>query len=125
MMLASHALILMGIPMRRVIKQLQQTRDARYSMLRGYFHGTDDNDIDEEHQIHLQTLQLQAGVKAIGMTIAELQLEELGVEVTTIRRNGIRTKVASNSTCLEVNDILVLRGTPEALAYAEARLSET
>lgn len=127
MMLASHALILMGIPMRRVIKQLQQTRDARYTMLRGYFHGADDDnhDLDDGHQIHLQTLQIQANTKAVGMTIAELQLHKLGVEVTAIRRNGIRTKTSSNSTRLQVNDILVLRGTSEALAYAEARLSET
>lgn len=127
MMLASHALILMGIPMRRVIKQLQQTRDARYTMLRGYFHGADDDnhDLDDGHQVHLQTLQIQANVKAIGMTIAELQLHKLGVEVTAIRRNGIRTKTSSNSTRLQANDILVLRGTSEALADAETRLSET
>lgn len=127
MMLASHALILMGVPMRRVIKQLQQTRDARYTMLRGYFHGADDNvdDLDENQQIHLQTLQLQKDVTAIGMKIADLKLDTLGVEITAIRRNGVRTIVASHATLLEANDILVLRGTCEALARAKTRLLES
>ncbi|KAM9994343.1 hypothetical protein ACTFIZ_007556 [Dictyostelium cf. discoideum] len=36
LMLASHALVLMGVPMRRVVRRVQQARDARYSLLRGY-----------------------------------------------------------------------------------------
>jgi len=36
-MLASHALALVGVPMRRVIRIVQDQRDARYNMLRGYF----------------------------------------------------------------------------------------
>ena len=51
LMLASHALALMGVPMRRVIRVTQEQREARYDLLRGYFHGADDDDIDElEHE---------------------------------------------------------------------------
>ncbi|HRH06862.1 MAG TPA: cation:proton antiporter, partial [Burkholderiaceae bacterium] len=39
LMLASHALALVGVPMRRVIRVVQDQRDARYGLLRGYFHG--------------------------------------------------------------------------------------
>ena len=46
-MLASHALALVGVPMRRVIRIVQDQRDARYSLLRGYFHGADDDTVDE------------------------------------------------------------------------------
>ncbi len=45
LMLASHALVLVGVPMRRVIQMARDARDARYGLLRGYFHGADD-DID-------------------------------------------------------------------------------
>jgi CPA2 family monovalent cation:H+ antiporter-2 len=43
LMLASHALALVGVPMRRVIRVVQDQRDARYNLLRGYFHGADDD----------------------------------------------------------------------------------
>src|SRR6478672_5284857 len=48
LMLASHALALVGVPMRRVIRIVQDQRDARYNLLRGYFHGADDDRIDEQ-----------------------------------------------------------------------------
>ena len=47
LMLASHALALVGVPMRRVIRIVQDQRDARYNLLRGYFHGADDDDAHE------------------------------------------------------------------------------
>ena len=50
LMLASHALALVGVPMRRVIRIVQDQRDARYSLLRGYFHGADDDTVDELRQ---------------------------------------------------------------------------
>ena len=35
LMLASHALALVGVPLRRVIRIVQDQRDARYNLLRG------------------------------------------------------------------------------------------
>ena len=43
LMLASHALALVGVPMRRVLRIVQDQRDARYNLLRGYFRGADDH----------------------------------------------------------------------------------
>ncbi|MDR2113564.1 MAG: monovalent cation:proton antiporter-2 (CPA2) family protein, partial [Candidatus Accumulibacter sp.] len=39
MMLASHALIHSGVPIRRVLNRIRETRAARYRSLRGFFHG--------------------------------------------------------------------------------------
>ena len=50
LMLASHALALVGVPMRRVLRVVQDQRDARYNMLRGYFHGADDDTPNERDQ---------------------------------------------------------------------------
>jgi CPA2 family monovalent cation:H+ antiporter-2 len=41
-MLAGHALALVGVPMRRVIRMVQDAREQRYGLLRGFFHGADD-----------------------------------------------------------------------------------
>ena len=46
-----------------------------------------------------------------------------GVEVTAIRRHGIRGVEPDPDTKLRASDIVVLRGLPEALQQAEERLS--
>ncbi|CAB3753468.1 monovalent cation:proton antiporter family protein [Paraburkholderia solisilvae] len=125
LMLASHTLVVMGVPMRRVLRRVEELRDERYSLLRGYFHGADDVDDDDGHeQVRLQSVPVDEKADAVGRTLAELGLYELGVEVTAIRRHGIRGVEPDPSTKLRASDIVVLRGLPEALAEAEERLSK-
>ena len=61
LMLASHALALVGVPMRRVLRVVQDQRDARYNMLRGYFHGADDDTPNERDQERNSREQPQDG----------------------------------------------------------------
>ncbi|PLZ03398.1 potassium transporter [Burkholderia sp. WAC0059] len=123
LMLASHMLVLMGVPMRRVVRRVEEMRNERYSLLRGYFHGTDDVDDDGHEQVRLQSVPVDARADAVGRTLAELGLYALGVEVTAIRRHSIRGVEPDPDTVLRENDIVVLRGLPEPLALAEERLS--
>ncbi|WP_028209351.1 cation:proton antiporter [Paraburkholderia mimosarum] len=123
LMLASHMLVLMGVPMRRVVRRVEELRDERYSLLRGYFHGTDDVGEDGHEQVRLQSVPVDERADAVGRTLADLGLVELGVEVTAIRRHGIRGVEPDPSTKLREADIVVLRGLPEQLALAEERLS--
>ncbi|WP_206954558.1 cation:proton antiporter domain-containing protein [Trinickia acidisoli] len=123
LMLASHTLVLMGVPMRRVVRRVEEMRDARYSLLRGYFHGADDPGDDDGHdQVRLQSVAVDGNADAVGRTLEELGLASMGVEVTAIRRHGIRGVEPGRETKLREADILVLRGLPEALALAEERL---
>ncbi len=64
LMLASHALALVGVPMRRVIRIVQDQRDARYSLLRGYFHGADDDTVDDLRNERLTTRHAAARRRA-------------------------------------------------------------
>jgi CPA2 family monovalent cation:H+ antiporter-2 len=124
LMLASHTLVLMGVPMRRVVRRVEEMRDERYSMLRGYFHGADDSDDDERReQVRLQSVPVDKNADAVGRTLDELGLVGDGVEVTAIRRHGIRGVEPGPDTKLRASDIVVLRGLPEALQQAEERLS--
>jgi len=125
LMLASHTLVLMGVPMRRVVRRVEEMRDARYSMLRGYFRGADDSDDDIDHeQARLQSVPIGERADAVGRTLGELGLDQLGVEVTAIRRHGIRGVEPGPETKLRANDIAVLRGLPDSLAKAEESLSK-
>ncbi|VVD93024.1 potassium transporter [Pandoraea aquatica] len=123
LMLASHALVLMGVPMRRVLRRVAQARNERYSLLRGYFHGLDDEDEGgEREQVRLQSVPLTLNAAAVGRTLGELRLDKLGVTVTAIRRHGIRGVEPVAETRLMAEDIVVLRGLPEKLVAAETRL---
>ncbi|AJP56242.1 potassium transporter [Pandoraea vervacti] len=123
LMLASHALVLMGVPMRRVLRRVAQARNERYSLLRGYFHGIDDEDEGgEREQVRLQSVPLTLNADAVGRTLGELRLDKLGVTVTAIRRHGIRGVEPVAETRLMAEDIVVLRGLPDKLVEAEMRL---
>jgi CPA2 family monovalent cation:H+ antiporter-2 len=116
----------MGVPMRRVVRRVEEMRDARYSLLRGYFRGADDLGDDDGHeQVRLQSVPVDDNAEAVGRTLEELGLAELGVEVTAIRRHGIRGVEPGPETKLRAADIVVLRGVPDALALAEERLARS
>jgi CPA2 family monovalent cation:H+ antiporter-2 len=122
LMLASHALVMIGVPLRRVVHRVQAARDERYSSLRGYFHGAGDAVDDPEHmyvRLHSVTLPEDAG--AVGKRLEQLALDEIGAEVTTIRRGKQRREVTPQ-TVLAVGDVVVLRGSGEAVSRAEGRL---
>ena len=72
LMLASHALALVGVPMRRVIRIVQEQRDARYNLLRGYFHGADDDTVEELQQARLHSVTLPPAAACLGRTLADL-----------------------------------------------------
>jgi len=122
LMLATHALALVGVPMRRVIRIVQEQRDARYSMLRGYFHGADDDTVDEWDHERLGTISLPQATAWIGQPIAALALQALQVRVVSLRRSNGQSLKVNDQTALEGGDTLVLAGTPQALAVAEHKL---
>jgi CPA2 family monovalent cation:H+ antiporter-2 len=124
LMLASHALALVGVPMRRVIRVVQDQRDARYNLLRGYFHGADDDNADEIDHERLNTFTLTAGARAIGQPLARLALAGLDVRVASLRRRDGKAADARDDTVLADGDTLVLSGKPGALAVAIDKLQK-
>lgn len=120
LMLASHALVLVGVPINRVLKRIRQTRAERYRLLRGFFHGRSDRDEEEEQRLH--SIWLTKGAAAIGQSLADLDLAAYGCEVSAIRRRGIRAIEPAPETRLEEGDVVVVLGDPEAVAAAEDRL---
>jgi CPA2 family monovalent cation:H+ antiporter-2 len=122
LMLVTHALALLGVPMRRVIRVVQEQRDARYKLLRGYFHGEDDSSIDELEQERLCSLTLPLGAFAIGQRLGQLDLATLDAQVLSLRRRGGEAVDPELGLALQDGDTLVLSGKPEPLALATQRL---
>ena len=122
LMLASHALVMLGVPLRRVVHRVQAARDERYGALRGYFHGAGDITDDPEHTyVRLHSVTLPAGAASLGKTLGELRLDEVGAEVTTLRRGGEKID-AGPEMVLDAGDVVVLRGEGDAVSRAEGRL---
>ena len=124
LMLASHSLLVLGVPLNRVLKRIRSIREERYGLFRGFFHGaTDLADAAENVQPRLRTVLLGERAHAIGRPLAELDLGAW-VEVTGVRRRGARSVSPGPDWRFEPGDAVVLLGRPGNLARAEQRLLE-
>ncbi len=124
LMLAGHVLALVGVPMQRVIRITRDARDARYALLRGYFHGADDDTEHERHLARLLSVSLPLAARCAGQSIDDLALSAMGVQPVSVRRPGVGVQDAQGDWVLQPGDTLVLSGLPEALALAEEKLLE-
>lgn len=126
LMLATHALMLIGVPLNRVLRRIRDTREQRYGLFRGFYRGVTD-EVGEENdrqQPRLHSLVLPPGSAAVGKTLRELGLVRMHVEVTALRRRNIRNSTPDPDTVLAEGDVIVLRGKQEDLADAEIYLMQ-
>ncbi len=124
LMLASHAMLELGVPLARVLKRIRQVRSERYHLMRGFFRGMTDDSTEhaEQNQPRLHSIVMGEGAYANGRQLRDLDLDGLGVEVTAIRRHGIRGLRPTPDMALAAMDVIVLLGLPDSLARAETRL---
>ena len=124
LMLASHTLVWVGVPLNRVVRRVRAVRDEQYGLLRGLFHGaSDEAESVEEAQQRLHAVTLSGNASAVGKTLAEIGLEKIGVQVKAVRRPGAGRRFSPGEIgILERGDVVVLLGVPDRLAAAETRL---
>lgn len=121
LMLASHALVLLGVPYSRVVKRIRQFREERYQLFRGFFHGLSDYDLEarDEEQLRLHSVVIQPSAFACGKRLIDLWLEEYQVQVKSIRRRNLKGLEPTPDAILVEGDVVVLQGTPDNLTSAE------
>jgi CPA2 family monovalent cation:H+ antiporter-2 len=124
LMLVSHLLMLLHVPVSTVVRIVGDIRGHRYSMLRRVFPRDDARYIDGTHALRevLHTVALPPGAHAIGRSLADLKLDRADVTVTAVRRDGIVGRQPDAGTVLREGDVVVLFGTPEALEHGESLL---
>jgi CPA2 family monovalent cation:H+ antiporter-2 len=122
LMLATHSLLLLGVPLNRVLKRVRAIRDERYSLFRGFYHGASDaSDAADNLQPRLHSVHLPERAYAAGKALAALGLDGR-VEVTGVRRKGARSQRPGPDWVFEAGDVVVLLGRPANLTQAETRL---
>ncbi len=125
LMLASHLLLLLKVPVPRVFETIGEIRNNRYAMLQQLFR-TDDprrgfTRLESPEQ--LQTVVLPPGAHAVGKTVGDMQLDHRAkLVITGIRRDGILGPQPDDSTVFREGDIVVLYGTADALELGEKLL---
>jgi CPA2 family monovalent cation:H+ antiporter-2 len=124
LMLLSHLLLLLKVPVSRVLRSVDDIRKNRYTMLRQYFPAEGDAPPDVSHAFReeLHSVILPPHAWAVGKSIAELQGRGSTASVSAVRRDGIVGREPAPDTILKEGDVVVVCGTPEAVEHAEALL---
>ena len=124
LMLSSHLLMLLGVPLRRVVENIQAARESRYKVLRQFFHGQEPTNITEPDTARegLHSVTLEKGAWAIGHSLKDLALKNTHIQITSIRRDNTLFESPIESFELKQDDVVIMYGTPEDLEHAEAEL---
>jgi len=124
LMLASHALMLLGVPLNRVVKRIRMFREARYKLFRGFFHGISDvaQEALDKHQPRMHSVPLSSSAYAVGKRPIDIGLEGYNVEIKSIRRPNSNGFEPTLDVVFADGDVVVLLGTPEYLGGAEKML---
>lgn len=122
-MLASHALMLLGVPLNRVLAHIRQVRESRYALFKGFFRGMTDESVGPARSAsRLHSVTVDPGAVTIGRSLEQVGLGEIGVEVKSLRRHGAAPMTPGPHTVVQEGDVLVLLGIEENLAAAEIKL---
>jgi len=124
LMLLSHLLLLVKLPVGQVIRTVNDIRSHRYQMLRQYFREADAEHLDQTHAFReeLHSVILPPHAWAVGRSIADLAARGSQATVNAVRRDGIVGREPGADTVFKEGDVVVVYGTPEAVEHAETLL---
>ena len=125
LMLASHALLILGVPLNRVVKRIRLFRKERYKKFKGYFRGVSDATVEfeETQQLSLHPVEISKNAYACDKRMGQLDLAKFEVEVQHLRRPNMRADISPRpDIILGDGDIIVLLGPQEGIVAAEIYL---
>ena len=124
LMLVSHVLMLLHVPVTKVVRAVNDIRSNRYAVLRNIVRRGDARPLDEthEHREEIKSVVVPPGAWAVGRTLSDVRSRGVEVVFTGIRRLGILGREPAVDTVLRDGDIVVIYGQPEELERAESVL---
>jgi monovalent cation:H+ antiporter-2, CPA2 family len=124
LMLVSHVLMLLRVPVSRVVRLLGEIRNSRYAVLRNIVRRGDSRVVDETSEQHeeIKSVVVPPGAWAVGRSLAEVRSRGVAVTFTGVRRHGILGREPAENTVLRDGDIVVIYGQPDELERTEAVL---
>jgi CPA2 family monovalent cation:H+ antiporter-2 len=125
LMLASHALVILGVPVHRVVKRIRLFREERYQMFKGYFRGVSDATVEfgDSQQLRLHPVEISKNAYVINMRLDQIDLARFDVEIQHLRRPNMPDDITPRADMvLGEGDVAVLLGPQEGLVAAEIYL---
>lgn len=122
-MMSSHAMLALKMPLSKVALTLQTHRVDRYKMMRELFRSTIEINECSNLPAYLHSIILTSGSSGIGKRISELNLDAEKVQLNALVRHGERDLDPLEETLLQQDDVLVLFGLDEDLRRTESHLT--
>ena len=126
LMLGSHALIMLGVPLGRVVKKIRAFRSERYAMFRGYFKGSTDitDDFSGQEQLELHSIEVRKNPLLLSVKLDSIRFEDFHVQIQYLRRPNMLEDIEPRSDILLSNgDTLVILGLQKDINRFEKYLS--
>ncbi len=119
LMLASHALVLLGVPLNRVVKRIRLFREERYKMFKGFFHGVSDGDEAVERSMpRMHSVPLNSLAYCNGKPLKDIYFGLCNAEITAVRRDDNPEEMSPDFVFKE-GDVVVLLAKPHDIVLAE------
>jgi monovalent cation:H+ antiporter-2, CPA2 family len=124
LMLVSHVLMLLHVPVSRVLRTLGDIRADRYAVLRNIVQRDDAQLFDESggQREEIKSVVVPPGAWAVGRSLHEVRSRGVEVTFTGVRRHGILGREPGPDTVLRDGDIVLIYGPADELERAEAVL---
>jgi CPA2 family monovalent cation:H+ antiporter-2 len=119
LMIASHAMALAGVPSAVVRRRVGEIRERRYSLIQGFFHGSDDAPIEaiESESLVLRACPVDERAPAVGRMLGEVVRD--GAQAIALVRSGKRMLEPAVSSEVLAGDVLVLSGRADLIGIIE------
>ncbi|PID48862.1 MAG: potassium transporter Kef [Proteobacteria bacterium] len=123
-MVARRVLENLQLPDTEIAEVVERIRAEGYRALKTFFHGEVQQKLANKSvkETFLHTAVLQGNDKAVGMKIADLELNALGVTLKSLRRGDIRGDYPDGDMLLRAGDTLVLERASDGFQDVEKRL---
>ena len=122
LMLASHALVLLDVPLTRVIKKIRAFRNERYKIFRGYFMGASEasDDLQGQDQLQLHSIEVKNNFYLFNKQINKIPFGKFNVEIQHLRRLNMLENIEPRVDIrLSKGDVIVILGLPRDLIEFE------
>lgn len=122
LMLGSHALMVLGIPLGRIVKKIRSFRSERYAMFRGYFKGSSDisDDFSGQEQLELHSIEVRRNPLLMGSKLESIPFEDFNIQIQYLRRPNMLEDIDPRpDIILDDGDILVILGLQQNIIHFE------
>lgn len=125
LMLASHLLLTLGVPTKKIIDKIRSIHADRYEILRGMYRGEDDPSMLEdeaESRRSLHSIYVPEGANSVDQPLSALAHYDEEFYVKSVTRDTERISEPDADMLIQVGDVIVIFATPEESAALEEKI---